>query len=43
VSLLKTCLLGEAALSKGAPVDASEELKPKEFVKVLKVHNKGLS
>ena len=43
MSLLKTRLLGEAALSEGASVDASEEFKPKEFVEVLKVHNKGLS
>jgi hypothetical protein len=41
--LLKTRLLGKAALSEGAPVDTPEEFKPKEFVEVLKVHNKGLS
>ena len=43
MGLLKTCLVGEAALSEGAPVDAPEEFEPKEFVEVLKVHNKGLS
>ena len=39
VSLLEAGLLGEAASGEVASIDSSLEFEPKEFMKVLKVHN----
>jgi hypothetical protein len=41
VGLLEAGLMGEATAGEETTVDAPKEFKPKEFVKVLKVHNGG--